>query len=76
MKIVRNVTGMAGTEAPVLRKTLWGSIEPVVAHILAMSLFDETGSYAENVLHARPAKEHYGALRHPYGATAPCMNTY
>ena len=35
---------------PVLRKTyLWDPLEPVATRILAMGLFDETGTWAENL---------------------------
>ena len=35
---------------PVLRKTyLWDPLEPAATRILAMSLFDETGTWAENL---------------------------
>ncbi len=34
----------------VLRKTyLWDPLEPAATRILAMSLFDETGTWAENL---------------------------
>ena len=38
------------TAMPVLRKTyLWDLLEPVATRILAMSLFDETGTWAEDL---------------------------
>ena len=38
------------TAMPVLRKTyLWDPLEPVATRILAMSLFDETGTWAEDL---------------------------
>lgn len=37
---------------PVLRKTyLWDSMEPTATRILAMTLFDETGTYVENLFY-------------------------
>ena len=38
------------TAMPVLRKTyLWDLLEPAATRILAMSLFDETRTWAENL---------------------------
>lgn len=68
---IAELDAAAATESamPVLRKTyLWDPLEPAATRILAMSLFDETGTWAENLyLYARPVEKHHGALRHPSG---------
>ena len=45
-----DVANAMETAMPVLRKTyLWDPLEPVATRILAMSLFDETGTWAEDL---------------------------
>ena len=55
----------AATESamPVLRKTyLWDPLEPAATRILAMSLFDETGTWAENLYYTHDLLKNTTAL--------------
>ena len=48
---------------PVLRKTyLWDPLEPVATRILAMSVFDETGTYVEDLYYTHDALKNTMAL--------------
>ena len=48
---------------PVLRKTyLWDPLEPVATRILAMSLFDETGTWAEDLYYTHDLLKNTTAL--------------
>ena len=48
---------------PVLRKTyLWDPLEPVATRILAMSLFDETGTWAEDLYYTHDLLKNATAL--------------
>ena len=48
---------------PVLRKTYqWGPLEPVATRILAMSVFDETGTYVEDLYYTHDALKNTTAL--------------
>lgn len=48
---------------PVLRKTyLWDPLEPVATRILAMSVFDETGTYVEDLYYTHDALKNTTAL--------------
>ena len=48
---------------PVLRKTYqWGPLEPVATRILAMSVFDETGTYVEDLYYTHDALKNTMAL--------------
>ncbi len=48
---------------PVLRKTyLWDPLEPAVTRILAMSLFDETGTCAEDLYYTHDLLKNTTAL--------------
>ena len=48
---------------PVLRKTyLWDPLEPAATRILAMSLFDETGTWAENLYYTHDLLKNTTAL--------------
>ena len=48
---------------PVLRKTYqWGPLEPVATRILAMSVFDETGIYVEDLYYTHDALKNTTAL--------------
>ncbi len=48
---------------PVLRKTyLWDPLEPVATRILAMSLFDETGTYVEDLYYTHDLLKNATAL--------------
>ena len=51
------------TAMPVLRKTyLWDPLEPAATRILAMSLFDETGTWAENLYYTHDLLKNTTAL--------------
>ena len=51
------------TAMPVLRKTyLWDPLEPVATRILAMSLFDETGTWAEDLYYTHDLLKNATAL--------------
>lgn len=55
----------AATESamPVLRKNyLWDPLEPAATRILAMSLFDETGTWAENLYYTHDLLKNTTAL--------------
>ena len=48
---------------PVLRKTYqWGPLEPVATRVLAMSVFDETGTYVEDLYYTHDALKNTTAL--------------
>ena len=48
---------------PVLRKTyLWDPLEPVATRVLAMSVFDETGTYVEDLYYTHDALKNTTAL--------------
>ena len=48
---------------PVLRKTyLWDPLEPAATRILAMSVFDETGIYVEDLYYTHDALKNTTAL--------------
>ena len=51
------------TVAPILRKTyLWDPMEPIATRILAMSVFDETGAYVEDLYFTHDALKNTTAL--------------
>lgn len=51
------------TVAPVLRKTyLWDPLEPIATRVLAMSVFDETGTYVEDLYFTHDALKNTTAL--------------
>lgn len=53
----------ASTETPVLRKTyLWDPLEPTATRILAMTTFDETGAYQEDLYYMHDALKNVIAL--------------
>ena len=48
---------------PVLRKTyLWDPLEPIATRVLAMSVFDETGTYVEDLYYTHDALKNTTAL--------------
>ncbi len=51
------------TVASVLRKNyLWDPLEPIATRVLAMSVFDETGTYAEDLFYTHDALKNTTAL--------------
>ena len=51
------------TVAPILRKTyLWDPMEPIATRVLAMSVFDETGTYVEDLFYTHDALKNTTAL--------------
>lgn len=51
------------TVAPILRKTyLWDPLEPIATRVLAMSVFDETGTYVEDLFYTHDALKNTTAL--------------
>ena len=51
------------TVAPVLRKTyLWDPLEPIATRVLAMSVYDETGAYVEDLYFTHDALKNTTAL--------------
>ena len=62
---IAELDAAAATESamPVLRKTyLWDPLEPAATRILAMSLFDETGTWAENLYYTHDLLKNTTAL--------------
>ena len=58
-----DVANAMETAMPVLRKTyLWDPLEPVATRILAMSLFDETGTWAEDLYYTHDLLKNATAL--------------
>lgn len=58
-----DATGATETAAPVLRKTyLWDPIEPIATRILAMTVFNETGVYAEDLYYTHDLLKNTTAL--------------
>ena len=51
------------TVAPILRKTyLWDPLEPIATRVLAMSVYDETGTYVEDLYFTHDALKNTTAL--------------
>jgi len=62
---IAELDAAAATESamPVLRKTyLWDPLEPIATRILAMSLFDETGTWAEDLYYTHDLLKNTTAL--------------
>ncbi len=58
-----DAASLAETAAPVLRKTyLWDPLEPIATRVLAMSLFDESGTYVEDLYYTHDALKNTTAL--------------
>ena len=58
-----DVAGATETTAPVLRKTyLWDPMEPVATRILAMTIFNETGVYDEDLYYTHDLLKNTTAL--------------
>lgn len=64
------------TVQPVLRKTyLWDPMESTATRILAITTFDETGTYVENLFYTHDLLKNTTGLFDTQENAAPCMNT-